>query len=99
LVQRKSVRQDRLLKELGTNIRRWRKLNNLSASDLAARAFVTRETLRNLEEGTAAPRVDSLIAILTALGIVDAVIDSTNPYNNQAARVRIDDLLGSGGSL
>lgn len=87
------------MKDLGTNIRRWRKINGMSASELATRAFVTRETLRNLEEGTAAPRVDSLIAILTALGIVDTVIDATNPYKNDAARARIDDILSAGGSL
>lgn len=99
MVQRHSVRQDRLIKDLGTNIRRWRKVNGMSATDLAARAFVTRETLRNLEEGSAAPRVDSLIAILAALGIVETLIDATNPYNNDTARVRIDEILSGGGSL
>lgn len=99
MVQRQSVRQNRLMKELGANIRRWRKVNGMSASDLAARAFVTRETLRGLEEGTTAARVDSLIAILAALGIADAVVEATNPYNNPAARARIDDILRSGGSL
>lgn len=99
MVQRRSVRQDRLIKDLGTNVRRWRKVNGMSASDLAARAFVTRETLRNLEEGTGAPRVDSLIAILAALGIVESVVEATNPYNNAAARVRIDDILSRGGFL
>jgi len=93
------VRQERLMRELGANVRRWRKVNGLSASELAARAFVTRETLRGLEEGSSAPRVDSLIAILAALGIADAVVEATNPYNTVAARARIDDILRSGGSL
>ena len=53
MVQRTSVRQQRALKDFGINIRRWRKVNGMSASDLATRAFVTRETLRNIEIGRA----------------------------------------------
>ena len=80
-------------------MQRWRKINGMSASELATRAFVTRETLRNIESGTAAPKVESLMAVLAALGIVDTVLDATNPYNNDAARARIDEILSAGGSL
>jgi ribosome-binding protein aMBF1 (putative translation factor) len=55
MVQRRSVKQERLLKEFGENIRRWRKVNGMSASELASRAFITRETLRSIEAGTASP--------------------------------------------
>jgi transcriptional regulator with XRE-family HTH domain len=99
MVQRRSLRQDRILKDFGTNIRRWRKVNGMSASDLAARAFITRETLRNIEIGSGSPRSDSLFAVLTALGIVDTVVAAANPYNNEAARARLDDILSSGGEL
>ena len=99
MVQRTSVRQERLTKELGGNIRRWRKVNGMSASDLAARAFVTRETLKHLEDGTGAPRVESLIAVLTALGIVESMVDATNPYRSDAARARIDEIIRAGGTV
>lgn len=99
MVQRRSVRQQRLLQEFGTHIRRWRKVNNMSASDVADRAFVTRETLRNIESGTGAPRMDSLFAILAVIGIADAVVDAANPYNSDVARVRIDEILKTGGTL
>jgi transcriptional regulator with XRE-family HTH domain len=99
MVQRRSARQQRLLQEFGTHIRRWRKVNGMSASDVADRAFVTRETLRNIESGTGAPRMDSLFAILAVIGIADAVVDAANPYNSDVARVRIDEILKTGGTL
>jgi transcriptional regulator with XRE-family HTH domain len=98
MVQRSSVRQQRLLRELGENIARWRKLNGLSASQLAERAFITRETLRHLESGSGSPRLESVFAVLVALGIADAVVEATDPYSNEAARARIDDFLRGGGS-
>jgi transcriptional regulator with XRE-family HTH domain len=99
MVQRRSVKQERLLKEFGENIRRWRKVNGMSASELASRAFITRETLRSIEAGTGSPRADSLFAVLSTLGIADTVVRAVNPYNSDAARARIDDILGAGGSL
>ncbi|TFC16259.1 XRE family transcriptional regulator [Cryobacterium algoritolerans] len=96
VVQRSSVRQERLMRNFGSNIRRWRRVNGMSATTLAERAFITRETLRNIETGIGTPRIDSLFAVLSALGIADAVVTAIDPYNNDAARARIDDLLGSG---
>lgn len=43
--------------------------------------------------------MDSLFAVLAALGVVDAVLDGANPYRNDAARARMDDVLGAGGEL
>ena len=97
MVTRTSVRQQRLVRELGAHVRRWRKLNGVTATDLAARAFVTRETLRHIESGTGAPRLDSVIAVLVALGIADTVVTAADPYTSDAARARIDALLDSGG--
>lgn len=86
MVQRRSVRQARLLNEFGANIRRWRKINGLTATSLAERAFVTRETLRNIEEGTGTPRLDSLFALLAVTGIVDAIVNASDPYKSVAPR-------------
>jgi transcriptional regulator with XRE-family HTH domain len=99
MVQRSSVRRDRLLRELGANIRRWRKVNSMTSTELAERAFVTRATLRDIEEGTGTPRTDSLFAVLIALGVADTVVGAADPYNSTSARARIDDILKTGGSL
>ena len=68
-----------MLAELGWNIARWWKLQGLSASRLAERVHVTRDTLRSIETGTRVPHLDSLLAVLTSLGMVNTVIASTDP--------------------
>lgn len=99
VAQRRSVRQERLRREFGINLRRWRKVNGWSASLLAQRAMVTRETLKNIEDGTGAPRLDSVFAVLAVLGVVDTVVSASDPFTSDAARPRIDAILGSGGDL
>ena len=83
-----------MLTELGGNITRWRKLQGLSASQLAERAHVTRETLRNIETGTGTPRLDSVLAVLTSLGLANTVIASTDPWNSTRGRAMLDDQIG-----
>jgi transcriptional regulator with XRE-family HTH domain len=83
-----------MLVELGENLTRWRKLQGLSASQLAERSHVTRETLRVLETGTGAPRLDSVLAVLTALGIANTVVASTDPWNSTAGRALMDEEVG-----
>jgi len=99
MVKRVSPRQQRLLRELGGHIRRWRKVNGMTATELAERSFITRETLRRIEQGTGTARLDSLMAVLVTLGIAETVIRAANPYESEAARIRIDAILGAGGEV
>ncbi|MCJ1708192.1 helix-turn-helix domain-containing protein [Microbacterium sp. VKM Ac-2923] len=99
MVLRRSVKRERELRQFGAHLRLWRKVNGWSASLLAERASVTRETLKNLEEGTGAVRVDSLFAVLGALGIADTVVRAADPHNSDAARARIDGIISAGGRL
>lgn len=94
MVTRRSPARTRMLKELGSNIARWRKLQGLSATVLAERAHVTRDTLRGIETGTGAPRIDSLLAVLTSLGMANTVIASTDPWNSNAGRALMDEQIG-----
>ncbi|MDY7541784.1 helix-turn-helix transcriptional regulator [Cryobacterium sp. 5B3] len=93
MVTRRSPARTMMLAELGSNIARWRKLQGLSASQLAERAHVTRDTLRSIETGTGAPRLDSLLAVLTSLGMANTVIASTDPWNSIAGRTLMDAVL------
>lgn len=95
---RSSRQRQRDLREFGEHIRRWRQLNGLSASELADRASVTRQTLRTIEQGAGTARLDSVFAVLAALGITDAVVGGANPFNNDAARARMDDIMSGGGN-
>ena len=99
MVQRDSLRQQWMLQEFGAHIKRWRKVNRMSAVDVAERAAVTRETLRNIENGTGTARMDSLFAVLFALGIGDMLVEAMNPYNSPAARSRIDAIIRAGGTV
>lgn len=99
MVKRVSPRQQRLLRELGGHIRRWRKVNGMTATELAERAFITRETLRHIERGTGTARLGSLMAVLVRLGIAETVIRAANPYESETARIRIDAILGAGGEV
>jgi transcriptional regulator with XRE-family HTH domain len=93
MVTRQSPNRDRMLRELGANIERWRKLQGLSATQLASRAHVTRDTLRALENGDGSPRLDSVLAVLTSLGIVNTLIESVDPWNSNAGRALMDEQL------
>jgi len=99
MVQRDSAQQARFLRDFGANLRRWRKVNGMSAVQVAERAFITRQTLRNIENGTGTARMDSLFAVLTVLGVEGLLVDAADPYNNNAGRRRIDDILGAGGNV
>lgn len=97
MVQRSSIRQEALLKEFGMHVKRWRKVNGVTATALARQAMITRESLRNLESGSGAVRLDTVFAVLTRLRIVDRVIEAADPYRNEVARPRIDAIIGAGG--
>ncbi|MFV0375458.1 hypothetical protein [Microbacterium sp.] len=95
MVTRVSARQQRLLRQFGANIQRWRKLNKVTANDLAQQAFVSRKTLREIEADTGT----SMMAVLGALGIADTVVSAANPYNSEIGRLRMDAIVKAGGDV
>ncbi|WP_164863429.1 helix-turn-helix domain-containing protein [Agromyces sp. LHK192] len=99
MVRRSSLKRERLQREFGQNVRRWRKVNGLTASELANRASVTRDTLRAIETGTGAARFDSVLAVLSVIGIAETVVHASDPYRSESARPRIDAIIAGGGEL
>lgn len=93
MVGRRSPARNRLLRDLGENVTRWRKLQGMSASQLAERAFVTRETLRHIENGTGSARLESVVAVLSVLGLGDVLVTALDPFNSAAGRVLMDEQL------
>jgi DNA-binding phage protein len=71
----------------------------MSATELAERSAVTRETLKHIESGTGSARIDSLVAVLSSLGIAGTVVQASDPYRSESARARIDEIIRAGGSL
>jgi transcriptional regulator with XRE-family HTH domain len=78
---------------LGENIERWRKLRNLTAEMVSERAGISRSTLRAIESGTGAARLDNFIAVLRVLGISDNLITAADPLTTDLGRANADRAL------
>lgn len=89
MMLRGSPGRKRLTRELGEHIKRWRVLQNLSASELARRASVTRETLRHIEEGTGNPRLESVLAVTQTLGFAKSLVSGADPLKSDAGRALV----------
>jgi transcriptional regulator with XRE-family HTH domain len=74
------------LRELGNNISTWRKLQGLSASTVAARAGISRNTLAGLEQGTGATSLANVFAVLEVLGIAGQMIRASHPAQTELGR-------------
>ncbi|GAA1777908.1 helix-turn-helix transcriptional regulator [Leucobacter iarius] len=86
MVKRTSPARRRQLERLGEHVRAWRQLQGLSAAELARRAHVTRDTLRALEEGTGSPRLDSVMAVVSALGFAEHFVNGADPLDTESGR-------------
>lgn len=59
----------RTSKQIGSQIQRYRKLAELSQSELAELVGLRQATISNIESGNAATRIDTVLAILAALDL------------------------------
>jgi transcriptional regulator with XRE-family HTH domain len=76
-------KHERLLADLGENLRLARLRRKLSAEQVAERAGVSRSTLHLMENGSAGTSVGRLVQVLAVLGL-----------EQDLAKVGIDDVLG-----
>jgi transcriptional regulator with XRE-family HTH domain len=77
------------MSQLGTNVRNWRKINGLTTELAAERAGVSRDTLRAIETGQSTSSAN-LFAVLRVLGVLDAVVASTNPLTTDFGAQNFD---------
>jgi len=78
---------------LGTHISNWRKLNRLTAAQVAGRSGISRDTLRAIEQGKGTASMENLFRVLRTIGIMDAVVKAADPYETDVGRLRMDELL------
>jgi transcriptional regulator with XRE-family HTH domain len=83
----------RALRVLGTHVSNWRKLNRLTAAQVAERAGISRDTLRAIEQGKGTASMENLMRVLRTIGIMDAVVKSADPYETDVGRLRMDEIL------
>ena len=81
------------LRVLGTHVSNWRKLQRLTAAQVAERANISRDTLRAIEQGKGTVSTENLLRVLRILGILDAVVAAADPYQTDVGRLRMDEIL------
>jgi transcriptional regulator with XRE-family HTH domain len=80
-------------RQIGEQLRTWRLLHDLTASQLAERAGVARATIGRLEKGEPTVGFDVVLNVARALGVLDAIVLATDPYETPLGRARADERL------
>jgi transcriptional regulator with XRE-family HTH domain len=78
---------------MGQHVAAWRKLQRLTAAQLAERAGITRDTLRSIEQGKGTASSENLVRVLRALGVMEAVVAAADPYTTDIGKLRVDEQL------
>jgi transcriptional regulator with XRE-family HTH domain len=81
------------LRLMGTHVSNWRKLQRLTAAQVAERAGISRDTLRAIEQGKGTANTENLLRVLRILGILDDVVAAADPYQTDVGRLRADEIL------
>jgi transcriptional regulator with XRE-family HTH domain len=84
---------ERSLRILGEHVSNWRKLNRLTAAQVAERANISRVTLRAIEQGKGTASTENLLRVLRIIGIMDNVVAAADPYQTDVGRLRMDEIL------
>lgn len=87
------VRVRRSAAEIGEHVVTWRKLQGLTAEQVAERAGISRTTLRRLEHGDPGVGFDVFLGVARALGQLDRVVHALDPYETDLGRARAEETL------
>lgn len=86
-------RVQRAATELGEHLRIWRKLQRLTIEQVAERAGVTRNTVSRLEHGDPNVGIGTVLSVARAVGVLDQLVRSVDPYESDLGRARADETL------
>ena len=75
-------RTERLMCQLGADVRTWRVAQRLSATTVADRAGITRATLRVIETNPGTVSFQNVLAVLAVLGLDEAVAAAVDPTSS-----------------
>lgn len=82
------ARVRRAAEVIGSQLAGWRKIQNLTAQQVAERANISRDTLRRLEHGEVGVSLESVLGVARALGALDRLVDALDPYQTDLGRAR-----------
>jgi transcriptional regulator with XRE-family HTH domain len=80
-------------RQIAEHIATWRKLRGLTQTQVAERANVARTTIQSLERGDGGVSVENLLRVLRALGLLDKIPGTLDPFESDLARLRADENL------
>lgn len=80
------------LRRIGADLATWRRLRRLTAAQVADRAGVSRHTVMRIERGAGAS-LESILRVARALGVLDQVTSSLDPYSTDVGRLRSEEAL------
>lgn len=83
----------RALRQLGDDIATWRKLQRLTAAQVADRAGVDRKTLRSLERGEGSTSLENTLRVARSLGLLEKLGAALDPYTTDVGRLRTEERL------
>ncbi|TCC34651.1 helix-turn-helix domain-containing protein [Kribbella sindirgiensis] len=78
---------------IGAHLTAWRKLQGLTAAQVADRAGLSRDTLRKLEHGETTVGLDVFLNVARVLGTLDRLVEALDPYETDLGRARADQAL------
>jgi len=78
--------------QVGEDLRTWRRLQRLTVEEVADRAGIGRTTVLRLEAGDGA-NLGTLLRVARALGVLDQLVTSLDPYESDVGRLRADEAL------
>lgn len=81
-------RIDEQLTTFGEHVRGWRMVLGLTAQQVSERAGITRDTLRKVEAGDPGVGFGNVAQVLRALGVLDQVVDASDPLASDIGRLR-----------
>ena len=81
---------ERALRRLGCNLRTARLRRRLQTGTVADRAFISRETLRRIEQGERGVIMANYAAVMLALGLLDGLAAIGDPGTDEVG-LRLDE--------
>ena len=93
MVRSTPISVKRALRELGTYLETWRKLQRLPVATVAERAGLAENTLRKIESGNGGTSIENVLRVMHVLGIMEPVIKSADPYITDVGKLRADEIL------
>lgn len=73
---------------VGEQLRTFRKLQKLTQQQVAERAGVNRGTVARLEAGDAGVTLSSFLSVCRALGVMDMLVSSLDPFKTAIGRAQ-----------